>query len=106
MFTFNHAKPKKCLTRNCKGIFDKESCEGWIPLSPIYTWCVMRCPKCHDKFAIQQPIAIVEEYLKELPSRPKSKLPKITVSEVNEVHEALNKDNILKTLKRENTNEF
>lgn len=89
-------KPKKCINRNCKQKFFKESFLGFLPLSVSEVLCIMKCPKCSDVFAIVQSVSIIKGYLSELPTTPVrnvSNVPLITTDEI---------ENIKKTLKEKN----
>jgi len=91
--------PTRCLNRNCKHEFYKESNIGYIPQSPAEVAVVMMCPKCHDVFAITQIPSMVEDYMNSLKAEPKSKLPKITRSElVNIQNSLIGDDNILSSI--------
>jgi hypothetical protein len=97
-------KPKKCLNRNCKTRFYKESLMGYAPHTNTTVLCIMKCPKCKDTFAIVQAVSIIKEYTNELPCRPKTNrpnLPPITSVEINQVHQKLEEDNLLDMLKKE-----
>lgn len=88
--------PTKCLNRNCRHEFYKESNIGYIPQSPSEVSVVMMCPKCRDVFTITQIPSMVEDYMGSLKSKPTPKLTKITHNEIKEVRDVLvNDDNIL-----------
>lgn len=60
-------KPKKCLNRNCKHPFCKESHLGWMVKSEIQVYAIMRCSKCKDTFAVVQLMSMANEYKESLP---------------------------------------
>ena len=85
-------KPKKCPNRMCRAPFFKDAFQGYMLSSEMEVLCIMKCEACGDQFAIRQPISIVQEYLTELPSKPKRNLKNmkpITQSDVLEMRKVL-----------------
>lgn len=87
--------PSKCLNRNCRHEFYKESNIGFIPQSPSEITVVMMCPKCRDVFAITQVPSMLEDYIGSLSPKPKPKISRITSSEIKNVRDVLAGDNVL-----------
>jgi hypothetical protein len=87
--------PKRCLNRNCKEPFTKESHLGYLMRSELEVYAVMRCTKCKDTFTICQQIGNAYEYYELLPKDVKisviqSKL--ITKEEIRKVRKHLESD--------------
>jgi hypothetical protein len=87
--------PRKCLNRNCTGVFTKESHLGYLPKSELEVYAVMRCPKCRDTFMVNQGMHMAHEYYERLPRDPlhakRNGLP-ITIEEMRQVNQKLNSD--------------
>jgi hypothetical protein len=97
-------RPKKCINRNCKTPFFKESLYGYMPKSSTEIFCLMRCSGCGDVFAIIQPVSIVKSYLNKLPSKPKTNrknITNITIGEVEDIKKTMEEKNILSLLNDE-----
>ena len=97
--------PTRCLNRQCRAPFYKESHLGWLPKADLEVFAIMRCKVCKDTFAVAQVISIVHDYYAKLPVDPKNitainatKAP-ITKKEVARVRQRLaSETNILATL--------
>lgn len=93
-------KPKKCLNRNCRHPFVKESHLGYMVKSEIQVLAIMRCLKCKDTFAVVQLFSMAEEYKNSLPkdtSQVTTSGP-ISKNEVNIMRKKLNSKDSLKGL--------
>ena len=93
-------RPKKCLNRNCRHPFFKESHLGWLPKSEVEIYSVMRCLKCKDTFAVVQLISMAHDYRTSLPKDPaqiQGKEP-ITKHELISVQKKLEENDILQSL--------
>ena len=93
-------RPKKCLNRNCRHPFFKESHLGWLPKSEVEIYSVMRCLKCKDTFAVVQLISMAHDYRTSLPKDPaqlQGKEP-ITKHELISVQKKLEENDVLQSL--------
>lgn len=93
-------KPKKCLNRNCRHPFVKESHLGYMVKSEIQVLAIMRCLKCKDTFAVVQLFSMAEEYKNSLPkdSLQSQVLGPISKNEINIMRKKLNSKDSLKGL--------
>jgi hypothetical protein len=93
-------RPKKCLNRNCRHPFFKESHLGWLPKSEVEIYSVMRCLKCKDTFAVVQLISMAHDYRTLLPkdtTQFQGKEP-ITKHELMSVQKKLEENDVLQSL--------
>ena len=93
-------KHKRCPNRMCKAAFFKDSFCGYQPKSSTSVEIIMQCPKCGDVFAITQEILIVQEYMSELPCRPRKTTP-ITAEEHIKIKQTMEEQNILMSFSEE-----
>jgi hypothetical protein len=93
-------RPKKCLNRNCRHPFFKESHLGWLPKSEVEIYSVMRCLKCKDTFAVVQLISMAHDYRTLLPKDPSQLQGKepITKHELMSVQKKLEENDVLQSL--------
>jgi hypothetical protein len=99
--------PKKCLNRNCDGIFTKKSHLGYMMQSEIEVYVVMRCPSCLDTFIVSQPMAMAHEYYEKLPKTTNDAIKNsnpITLSEMRNFRKKLSSQNNLKGIIDQNDN--
>ena len=93
-------RPRKCLNRNCRHPFFKESHLGWLPKSEVEIYSVMRCLKCKDTFAVVQLISMAHDFRNSLPKDPaqlQAKEP-ITKHELMSVQKRLEDTDVLQSL--------
>jgi hypothetical protein len=93
-------KPKKCLNRNCRNLFTKESHLGWMPNEIHTVTAVMKCSKCKDIFFVRQLKSMAHEYKESLPkdSNTGSLGGPISKNEINLMRKKLENKDSLKDL--------
>ena len=64
-----YGQPTKCVNRNCRALFYRDSHKGYLPKSELEIYAVLRCPVCRDTFMVSQMINMVHEYKESLPVR-------------------------------------
>lgn len=93
--------PRRCLNRNCDGLFTKGSHFGYMLQSEIEVHAVLRCPVCLDTFVISQPMSMAHEYYNKLPKTLKEAVKEgepITVEEMRNFRKKLSKPENLKNI--------
>jgi hypothetical protein len=109
MFQNVYGSPKKCLNRNCKALFDKDSHLGYLQKSDTEVFAVLRCHKCKDTFLVCQMFNMVWDYYEELPASQKREKEitdfPITQEEIENVRWKLDTDNSVLSSVRNGNNE-
>ena len=95
--------PRRCLNRNCRAVFYKESHLGWQPKSEMEIYAIMRCPSCRDTFMVVQTMSMGHDYYQRLGNDPMRR--PISKKEVERARQRLALDpNPLSTLRKSRPN--
>jgi len=93
--------PRKCLNRNCDGLFTRQSHLGYMLQSEIDVYIVLRCPSCADTFVVSQTISMAHEYYNKLPKNLKEATKNgspITLGELRKFKQQLSQSDNLKNI--------
>lgn len=92
-------KPKRCLNRNCRHPFVKESHLGWLVKSEIHVYAIMKCLKCKTVRPVIQLMSMAHEYKEALPKNHEdSATGPISKNEIINMRKKLDTKDSLKSL--------